>query len=792
MPGNDGESNVSIPDNVLKNTPLSLDPDEKSTRRGTRANKTKRSIHAFFSKSVNDIDSSASPGAWESQALLWMSFSFAAGIVAYALLPAEPSWQLLTIVFLGGMGLAFLESRRKGLTPLTLLVLTFWAGGTVSTIRTAYVETPRLAHEMTVKLTGRVLERIVRPNGARLVVGVETVNDQALGNVVFPARIRIRVPDETSAMVGDKVQMRGRLFPPAGPVVPGGYDFSFRAYFSQIGATGFSFGAPHVLKEDDIPLAMRLSALVHSTRNVLAERIRASVGDVPEAHLAVALLVGDRSGISDRDQEDLRAAGLAHILAISGLHMALFAGGAYAATLFFLALVPIISLRQPIHKFAAASALLAAVFYLLISGGSIATQRSFLMIALVFLGILVGRRGLTVRSVALAAFVLLAAAPERLFYPGFQMSFAAVICLVAVYETWRERVGQGAPRNALHNSWKVRLARSAGSWLLGLLVTALVAGTATGIIAAHHFGRIAPLGLVGNMLGMPVFSLLVMPMGVLAFVLMPFGLAALPLSVMAFGLHVLLKIAAFVADLDGGGGVVERMTASEMLAFVTALFAFLLLRGARRSLALLPLTLGIGFAQVSASPDVQIAASGHRIAVRDQSGVLTWSARRESFQIESWYQVEGVSQSSIKSRKIKSQHISCDRLGCVVDAYARTNETQRVTEPIRPLRIAMQKTLEALHQDCRFADLIVSDLVVPKACSGAAVLDGSLRRSRGAMSLWLSSTDRENQPTGSTATLEGSSIKNFSDVGIAKIEYAIEEEPRPWHRQGTVTRASLK
>ncbi|MEL7526829.1 MAG: ComEC/Rec2 family competence protein [Pseudomonadota bacterium] len=721
-----------------------------------------------------------------------MSFSFAAGIVVYTLLPSEPSWQLLTIVLVGLTGFAFLENRRRGLTPLALLALVFWAGGTVSSIRTAYVETPRLAHEMTVDLTGRVLERIARPNGIRLVVSVDTVNDKSLDNIVFPRRIRIRVPNETSATIGDKVQMRGRLFPPAGPVTPGGYDFSFQAYFAQIGATGFSFGSPMVLEDEGPPLVLRFASLVQSVRELLAARIKADIGADREAALVVALLVGDRSAISDRDQEDLRAAGLAHILAISGLHMALFAGGAYAATLFLLSLVPALNLRQPIHKFAAATALLAAVFYLLISGGSIATQRSFLMISLVFLGVLIGRRGLTVRSVALAALFLLALAPERLFHPGFQMSFAAVICLVAVYDAWRERSARTAAPKSYQGDWTARFMRSAGKWFLGLVVTALVAGIATGIIAAHHFGRVAPLGLAGNLLGMPVFSLVVMPMGVLAFVLMPFGLAALPLSVMAFGLRILLEIAAFVADLDGGSGVIERITAGEMLAFLTALFAFLLLRGPLRLCALLPVAVGLGLVQMSFSPDVQIAASGQRVAVRDQSGLLRWSGRRETFQIETWYQAEGIATHKIKSRKIGSPQIRCDRLGCVVEAHARVRDPQDFKELLRPLRIALPKTQEALNQDCRYADLIVSDLIVPETCSGSIVFDGKLRHDRGAISLWLSAKEPDVRTPRSASNSTDRDGATLSNVGIAKIEFAIENVPRPWHRHGTVTRASLK
>nr|WP_319382299.1 ComEC/Rec2 family competence protein [uncultured Roseibium sp.] len=746
----------------------------------------------MLSRAGDEGSEASIPSVLEDQALLWISFSFAAGIAVYTMLPAEPSWQVLSGVLSVLTGLAVLENRKKGLAPLVLLALAFLTGGTVASIRTAYVAAPRLAHEMTVTLNGIVVDRIERANGLRLVVGVETVNERSVRDVLFPKRIRVRVPRETAAVTGDTVKMRARLFPPAGPVMPGGYDFSFGAYYSQIGATGFSFGAPAVLDRDAAPLAMRLPAFMQSLRDILAARITADLRNAPEAALAVALLVGDRSAISERDQEDLRAAGLAHVLAISGLHMALFAGGTYAAASFLLSLFPAVSLRLPTHKIAAGCALLAAIFYLLVSGGSIATQRSFLMIALVFVGVLTGRRGLTVRSVALAGLFLLALAPERLFHPGFQMSFAAVICLVAVYEAWREYAAWTRFGNPAQGSLKARLLMSAGKWMLGLFVTALVAGTATGIIAAHHFGRVAPYGLVGNMLGMPVFSLLIMPMGVLAFVLMPFGLAALPLSIMAFGLKVLLKIAAFVAALDGGSGVIARVTATEMLAFSAALFAFLLMRGRMRAYALLPLLLGLCLVRFSPSPDVHIAANGYRIAARDNDGVLKWSGRNETFLIETWYQSEGVAGQAIKSQKMRSPQIRCDTLGCVVEAHAPSGDGRKLLGPVKPLKIALPRMPEALHHDCRYADLIVSDLVVPGTCPEAIVFGRSLRQSRGAISLWLSPQLQEGHPGRSAANAEAGSERADVTTGILRIEFAIAEKPRPWHRRGNVTRASLR
>jgi len=480
--------------------------------------------------------------------------------------------------------------------------------------------------------------------------------------------------------------------------------------------------------------------------------------------------------------------------------MALFAGGAYGVVLLLLAAIPSLTLHWQIHKTAALAALIAASFYLVLSGAAVATQRSFLMIAIVFMGILFGRRGLTLRSVALAGLVLLIIAPERLFAPGFQMSFAAVICLVAVYDLWRRR-----PRNDFDEPRRSNTGRNLalilGKWVAGLFVTALVAGLATGIIGAHHFGRIAPYGLVGNMLGMPVFSLLVMPMGVLALVLMPFGLAALPLSAMSLGVSLLLKIAAFTAGLEAGGGMFGRLEGTAAVLLLAALFAGLLLPGKRRLIAALPLTAGLLLAATSKSPDIQIAASGSRLAARDEAGVLRFAGRQGSFAAELWLQAEGVPANATLSRKMKSPQRKCDSDGCVIRAFRKPDD-EDLQVAMQSIAIAQTKRIEALQTDCRKADLVVTDLIVPRACGAALVLDGRTRLARGAVSIWLAGPGEEQFdpriPENAIATVRaetetpGSHTGAQVTSGIARLKYAIPDPPRPWHRPGKVTRASLR
>lgn len=717
----------------------------------------------------------------EDQALLWLVFAFATGISVYFLLPAQPNLWVVSAGFLfltAGVLRAYGSGHamRAGFLAWAVLAGVFCAG-----LRTYLVEAPRLSAARTVTATGMVADRQATRRGLRLLVDVEAFSGP--GTTVLqksvPMRIRVSVPGDTTSSIGDTITVKARLFPPAGPVRPGGYDFSFRAYFERIGATGFTYGAPQQVDALAVPHRLRFKRSLLDIRQGIGSRIRALLPEDDPAELAVALLVGDRSGISEYAEETLRRAGLAHVLAISGLHMALFAGGAYAVFLMLLSLSETATLKWRNHKIAALAALGAATGYLALSGASVATQRSFIMIGLVFIAILAGRRGLTLRSVALAGLVLLSIAPERLFSPGFQMSFAAVICLVAVYAFWRQHSSTSEFRFGAGNQHTGLVSRSLrfiGPWIGGLFVTALVAGTATGIIGAYHFGRIAPLGLIGNMLGMPVFSLVIMPMGVLALVLMPLGLAAAPLHAMTTGLDVLLKIAAWTADLAPGSGVVATPGALVTLALVVGLFVLLLLPGRYRVLSALPFGVAVLGLLLFRPPDIQIAGKGRLIATRDNAGILRIDAKRSGFAAEIWLQAEGVPQDAFTGHKMQGGQRRCDREGCVYRAFVPRSAgalsswfgrlSSKAQEPsvhaARPILVAASRKPGALIQDCRRADIIVTDLEVPTGCAAGLIFGAKARDRLGAISIWLTSEKGR--------------------VVVTRWSGAKSTPPRPWHK----------
>src|ERR1700757_2170982 len=193
---------------------------------------------------------------------------------------------------------------------------------------------------------------------------------------------------------------------------------------------------------------------------------------------------------------------------MTGYHMAVVAGVVFFAMRALLALFPVLTVAFPIKKWAAAAALAAATFYLLLSGAEVATQRSFYMTAVVLIAVMVDRRAITFRTLALAAIVVLALAPEALVHPSFQMSFAATLGLVALVQI-------GMPRlfATPENSAAAKVALWGGRELVTLALVSLVAGLATTPYAAFHFHRITPYGVLANLAAMPVVLALVMAAG---------------------------------------------------------------------------------------------------------------------------------------------------------------------------------------------------------------------------------------------------------------------------------------
>jgi competence protein ComEC len=414
----------------------------------------------------------------------------------------------------------------------------------------------------------------------------------------------------------------------------------------------------------------------------------------------------------------VRDAGLAHLLAISGLHVGLVTGLIFLVVRALLALAEPLALRWPIKKWAAAVALLGAFGYLLLAGATVPTQRAFLMTGLILLAVMLDRVAITLSLVAWAAFVVLLTAPESLLGPSFQMSFAAVVALVSVYEAARGPLG----RWRTQAPWPRRLLLYA----VGVALTTVVAAGATSPFVAYHFNRLATYGLAANLLAVPLTALWIMPCGVLALLLMPLGLEALALQPMGWGIARLIAIAETAAGWPGAVRTVGAMPESALVAIALGGLWLCLWSRPWRWLGLAGIAGGLFAAALAQPPDALVSENGKLLAVRDAEGALLLSSKRaEKFTAGIWLRRNGggAPQPWPESGAASADgRLACDALGCVLHAEGHV--------------VALVQDGRALAEDCRRATLVVATVPVRRAC-GAAVIDRFDLWRDGAHAVWL-------------------------------------------------------
>lgn len=644
--------------------------------------------------------------------MLWCPVAFGSGIIAYFAADREPAlWAVAALAAVAAILAVALRHRPRAF-PIAVLGLAAAAGLAAATLRSAAVAHPVLDRPLFgAELTGWVAEREQRERSDRIVLDVVSVTAPRFEGRL--ERVRVSVRKGTAPPVGSFVSLKARLSPPPGPLRPGGYDFARDLYFKGIGASGFVLGRITLTDAPGPPSpSLRASVVITQWREAVDLRIRAAAtGD--SAAIASALITGKRDAITESTNEAMFVSSLGHILSISGYHMALVAGVVYVTLRALLAICAPLALRFPIRKWAAAGALIAATFYLLLSGAAIATQRSYLMTAVVLVGVMLDRPALTLRTLAVAALVLMTLSPEAVIHPSFQMSFAATMALVAAYQhglPWMI-AGAGTPAGA-------RIALWGGREILGVVVASLVAGTATTLFAAYHFHRLAPYGLIANVLAMPVVSAWIMPAGLLGLVLMPFGFDAPLWRLMALGIEWMTGVAIFVAGLPGAVGHVTAFGPIPLVAATAGLIILCLLRSPLRwagpALALVALLA----AARTPLPDVLVAPEAEVVAVRDASGQLSIiRLGSNSFAIRSFLAADA------DARRPNDPGLaagfSCDEAGCI----ARLADGRLV---------ALALTAEAFAEDCRKAALIVSRRTAPPDCA-AMVIDRTVWPHSGAI-----------------------------------------------------------
>jgi competence protein ComEC len=381
----------------------------------------------------------------------WLPVAFGLGLVGYFTADREPAWWAASMLAVAGIAAACVAHRRPVGFPLALGFAAFAAGLATATLQTARIAHPILQHPIaSASLAGFVEIREEREKSDRIVVRVQRFDASPAGGA--PDRVRVAVKKGSAPAVGSFVELKAHLSPPLQPLRPGGYDFARDMYFQRIGASGYALGAIRPAAAPSAPgLRLRVMASVDAMRETINTRIHAVLpGD--RGSIASALITGKRGALSAPVADAFYVSSLAHVLAISGFHMAVVAGIAFFFIRAILALVPSLASRRPIKKWAAAGALATAAYYLVLSGASVSTQRSFIMIAIVLIGVMLDRAALTLRTISVAAFGVLLFTPEAIVHPSFQMSFAATLALIGPTNMDCQAAYFGAPSSTRRSS----------------------------------------------------------------------------------------------------------------------------------------------------------------------------------------------------------------------------------------------------------------------------------------------------------------------------------------------------
>lgn len=611
---------------------------------------------------------------------------------------AANSILLVSVCLLAGVLAA--GALKKRLDSLLLILISlFLLGVFIGQCRILQVRQDFLITQSYVQVTGvvkRLDEQLDGP--ARLLLRPDGIRgyEEALPKLI---RVSVRTAIDPSIRAGSSISFSAKLSIPNGPVVPGGYDFSRTAFFGGVGANAIALSpiaiAGPVIGIEDDAFGVRISQLREQIEASLLKYMDGQAGGV-----AVALTVGFRNHLSNETKEVLRRAGLSHLLAISGLHMGLVTASAFFIFEFLLAAVASVGVRVMPRKLAVLPTWLVAILYLLLSGASTSTLRAFIMVSVALLAVLTDRKVLSLRSVALAAFFIVLWRPESVLSVGFQMSFAATAGLVAFFEMYN--TSRARQRSALPNKLYLFF-----GYLLAIGITSLVAQLSVAPFSIYHFQSLSVVGLLANILALPVMTFLVMPLLFIGVLLTPTGGLWVLASPIEYGLNYILGVAAEVAALPHAVLFTEPVSDLAFLVAVLAMLVLLIVREVVLNTVAITCVLGCLLLGTNSSASVLVSNSGKIVSVFRSGVVFSVGGRGGSFRGKMWLQYWG--ENPNEKAEILSRH--CDAGGCGYDILG--NESYSLT---------YIKALSSLKPACAAGNIVFVPQRYARYCRGSALL----------------------------------------------------------------------
>ncbi len=661
---------------------------------------------------------------------LWWPVFFALGIGLYFSFSFEPPFIVSLFIWLVSAALHLLLSllRRRsslgyGVVLFSFALLLASSGFLSSKIRSLTVQTPMIEKKINMtELIGTVefIEHMEEGSGSRIILSDLIIED--LDAESTPRKVRLRLRKDMGLDLGQRIKVLAGLTPPSSPIIPGGFDFRRFLYFKSIGAVGFIYKQPEILKAADPKLFS-----IETIRFKISERV-STILSPEHASIAMALIVGQKKAISESDRNAIRNAGLAHMLAISGLHVGLVAGTLFFILRFLMSCIPHLALKYPIKKITAVAALFGAVFYMLLAGSTIPTQRAVLMTSIVFLAIILDRSPISLRLVSFSALVVLVISPESLVSASFHMSFAAVTALIYFYDVTR-KFWIDVYQNL---TWFKRFAL----YFIGVCLTTLIASVSTAPFALYHFGQVSVLGSLANVLAVPLLAFIIMPFALLALVAMPFGLDVAPFYVVSIGIQSMLDIAHWAAALPHAIAKAQFWNFSSFLVFIVAAIWGILWKGKGKLLALPLFALSASLFMTHQLPDILIAPSHKLFAFRIDTELHVSSKRSDKFTRSNWERFYGLEPNSAlllpyKGNNQKGQP-SCGEEFCRF-TYGNHN-------------VSFLRTEYNLARECIWADIVILEGYIAankfdkNFCPNSIYIDRS-QKYQGAHAVWFTNDE---------------------------------------------------
>ena len=645
----------------------------------------------------------------ERRFFLWIPVAAIGGVALNLAAEREPALAPAAVLLAVATLLALILRARPVARGACVAVAALAAGFLAMGLRTERVRTPMLDRVRIVSLEGYVEEIDLKPEGARLVLAV---TDADLPERPRRARLNTRRAPDVAA--GDYVSVKARLLPPSPAVLPGGYSYARDAYFQGVGAVGSALGAVERV-EPPAAADWREAALaaIDRARNRLALRVRETIGG-DEGAIGAAMVTGKRDFLSDNAKDLIREAGIFHIITISGVQMTLVSGIFFVVARRLMALSPTLAVRAPIKKIAAIIAMFGSAAYDLGTGSRVGAERALIMTLIVLGAVVLDRRALTMRNLALAILAVVALEPEAVMGVSFQLSFAAVAALIAVMEARQAQLEP--PPDAPERPFLATMAERARD----LLFATFCATSATASFMAYHFHDLSPYVLIGNPLTLAVIEFFAVPGALLGAALYPFGLDGPVWGFVGAGVRMILFAAKLIAAAPGSTLHVGAFAPWALPLLSLAVASAVIWRTwALRLTALAFLAAGLVGALSGPRFDAIVPPSGDEVALRDADGRLQLIGRRHNaFAAEQWLAADGDGRDPVAARVFGS----CDRLGCVGDLAEG-----------EALSLVVDRA--AFEEDCGRARVIVSALTAPANCAAPLVLDERRLAETGAVGL---------------------------------------------------------